>query len=132
MIHLGFLKQDIEHYNVLRLTEKAVPLLKSQQKLELAQPRTKIHRQKKAGTKVKANLDYDTDLFEVLRQLRRNLADEENKPPFMIFSDATLIEMAAFKPVDEIALLDITGVGKYKLEKYGGDFIQAIKNQLDG
>jgi ATP-dependent DNA helicase RecQ len=125
LMHLGFIKQDITQFNVLRLTQKAIPLLKGEQSLELAMPKTKMHQNKKA--KIKPDLPHDDDLFEVLRGLRRSIADEEGKPPFMIFSDASLIEMAALKPIDEVAMLEINGVGRYKLEHYGAEFIQAIK-----
>lgn len=131
LIHLGLIIQDINHYNVLRLTEKAIPVLKKQQAVHLAQARTHIHRTQKSGNKINASQEYDIHLFEALRTLRKQLADEEGKPPFMIFSDASLIEMAAVKPRDEIALLSISGVGKYKLEKYGGDFIEAILKYLE-
>ena len=56
----------------------------------------------------------------------KRLADEQNVPPYIIFGDATLIQMARDKPLDEVALLAVVGVGQHKLEKYGGAFLDAI------
>jgi ATP-dependent DNA helicase RecQ len=124
LIHLGFCKQDIENFGILRLTEKAIPLLKGTEKIQLLVPCNTIHKDKKSGTK--KSLSHDRELFELLRNLRRQIANDENKPPFMIFSDATLVEMAAKIPLDEAQLLEITGVGKFKLDSYGHEFLQVI------
>lgn len=66
----------------------------------------------------------DNPIFEDLRVIRKQLADEENVPPFVVFSDKTLKEMCEHKPKDEHAFLAISGVGQMKLEKYGEPFIQ--------
>jgi ATP-dependent DNA helicase RecQ len=71
-------------------------------------------------------------LFEELRAVRKRLADEAGVPPFVVFSDATLLEMAASRPGSEDELLSITGVGAHKLRKYGGAFLQAINLYLHG
>ncbi|HEY4744235.1 MAG TPA: HRDC domain-containing protein, partial [Desulfuromonadaceae bacterium] len=65
-------------------------------------------------------------LFEELRGVRKRLADEAGVPPFVVFSDATLVEMAQAMPRDEDELLSITGVGQHKLAKYGAAFLAAI------
>ena len=69
---------------------------------------------------------YDEVLFDHLRDLRKHLAEVEGVPPYIVFGDASLIQMARDKPVDEAGLLNITGVGQHKLEKYGSDFLDAI------
>ena len=58
--------------------------------------------------------------------MRKALADAEGKPPYIVFGDATLIQMACEKPLDDDSLLAISGVGRHKLEKYGGAFLDAI------
>ena len=63
------------------------------------------------------------DLFENLRILRKKIADEENVPPFIIFSDSTLKEMCRYFPSDEASMLQIKGVGQSKFSKYGQAFI---------
>ena len=65
-------------------------------------------------------------MFEILRTLRRKLADEENKPPFMIFSDATLNAMTEAKPQNMEQLLAVPGVGQHKLAHYGSQFLKAL------
>ena len=72
-------------------------------------------------------LQYDPDLFQALRVLRKELADEQHVPPFVIFGDATLVEMAAYRPQDAESLLKINGVGAHKLGKYGAKFLEAIR-----
>ena len=69
---------------------------------------------------------YDELLFDELRALRKRLADAEGKPPYIVFGDATLVQMARRKPLEEDALLAISGVGQHKLKKYGPDFLAAI------
>ncbi len=67
------------------------------------------------------------NLFERLRELRKTLADARNVPAYVVFSDATLLEMAATKPTTEAALLDVSGVGPKKLETYGETFLALIR-----
>lgn len=69
----------------------------------------------------------EQELFQALRAVRRRFAEQENVPPFVIFSDATLREMAARKPRTRRELLDVGGVGKTKLERYGDAFLEAIR-----
>lgn len=70
-------------------------------------------------------------LFDALRAVRRDLAKDENIPPFVIFSDATLWDMAALKPNSLDAMGDIKGVGSFKLHKYGRSFISAIQSYMN-
>ena len=65
-------------------------------------------------------------LFEELRVIRKQLADESNVPPFVIFSDKTLKDMCAKRPKNEEEFLEVSGVGANKLEKYGEAFLTAI------
>jgi len=66
-------------------------------------------------------------LFALLRQKRKQLADEEDVPPYVIFSDKTLIEMSKLYPQTLAALANISGVGKVKLERYGHEFLGVLK-----
>ncbi len=125
LIHHGYLEQDIANYSVLKLTEAARPLLRGEVQLELARPR--IRAAKKKTSRAAAGLGpYDETLFEELRGLRKQLADTQGVPPYIVFGDATLVQMARDKPLDEDGLLAITGVGQSKLEKYGKAFLDAI------
>jgi ATP-dependent DNA helicase RecQ len=127
LVHRGYLVQDIAAYSVLKLTDAARPLLRGEESLQLARPRVREQAKKKKTLRAAACRGfYDETLFEELRVLRKRLADEQGVPPYVVFGDVTLIQMARISPVDESALLDITGVGQHKLEKYGAEFLAAI------
>lgn len=126
LIHLGLINQNIVNYSALQLTEKARPVLRSEIVLELAQPRLAL-----SGTaylqKQQSAKRYDKDLFARLRFLRKQIADKENIPPYVVFNDATLQEMAEFLPTTAAEMLDINGVGERKLERFGGAFLSLIQ-----
>jgi ATP-dependent DNA helicase RecQ len=69
----------------------------------------------------------DPELFDTLRKLRKQIADREGVPAFVVFSDASLRQMVAQKPKTESGLLAVSGVGRVKLERYGSDFLKAIR-----
>ena len=71
--------------------------------------------------------NYDKDLFARLRFLRKQLADKENIPPYIVFNDATLQEMAQYMPTSNIEMLQINGVGAIKLERFGQPFMALIR-----
>ena len=130
LIHLGYLRQDIANYSVLQLTERARPLLRGEIRLELARPRVRERPARKRRAPLAADGPYDEVLFERLRALRKQLADKRGVPPYVIFGDASLVQMARHKPVDERALLAIHGVGVHKLEQYGAAFLRVIAAHL--
>ncbi|MBF0752455.1 MULTISPECIES: DNA helicase RecQ [unclassified Pasteurella] len=128
LIHLGFIQQVIGEFNTtLQLTENAKPVLKGEIPLELAMPRisaiSKIAHSPQRSTMV----NYDKDLFARLRFLRKQIADKENIPPYIVFNDATLQEMAQYMPTSNIEMLQINGVGTIKLERFAQPFINLIK-----
>lgn len=126
LIHRGFLLQDIADYSVLKLTEPAGELLRGERSLELARTRIKAQAPGKSK-KTSAVLDDDGQrLFETLRELRKALAEERGVPPYVIFGDATLLEMCRERPDNEAELLAVNGVGQVKLERYGAEFLAAI------
>ncbi len=126
LIHHGYLYQDIADYSVLKLTAQARPLLRGEITLILSKP---VDKSSRGGDRKDNTLGLDEDqqrLFQRLRQLRKQLAEETGLPPFVIFGDATLRQMAQRQPLDEAELLEITGVGKFKLERYGQAFLDLI------
>ena len=138
LIHRGYLTQDIARYSVLRLTPKAESLLRGDETLVLATPRTRVPTAKQRRTAARAaraadlgELEVDDDLFAALRSLRRRLADEQRVPAYVVFSDATLAEMAARRPANYAELLEISGVGQAKLQRYGVAFLDAIARACD-
>jgi ATP-dependent DNA helicase RecQ len=132
LIHQGYLNQDIAEYNVLKLTPKARPLLRGDSCIHLAKPRPGAT----AGARRKSRPrddsgPYDQPLFERLRALRKQLADEQNVPPYIVFGDSTLIQMARHKPRDSESLLAVNGVGQHKLANYGAAFLRAISEYCE-
>ena len=69
----------------------------------------------------------DEALFEELRRLRKDLADAQGKPPYVVFSDATLRDMCARRPATDEEFLEVSGVGLTKLKRYGQQFMDAIR-----
>ncbi|GAM09012.1 ATP-dependent DNA helicase RecQ [Geobacter sp. OR-1] len=130
LIHRGYLEQDLANFSVLKLTQAALPLLRGEEQLILAKPRVKIapvkkEPRRKAGSPAVG--EYDEDLFQALRALRKRLADSQGVPPYVIFSDATLAAMAAERPADSDAMLRVSGVGIQKLGRYGAAFLEVIR-----
>jgi ATP-dependent DNA helicase RecQ len=131
LIHRGFLIQDIADYSVLKLTREARPLLRGELTMELAKPRVRAQAAKRPrgkDTLLAQEGSYDESLFQALRLLRKRLASEQEVPPYVVFGDATLLQMAALKPSDEIELLAINGVGETKLARYGQAFLALIRD----
>jgi ATP-dependent DNA helicase RecQ len=81
----------------------------------------------KKEEKKKSELEYNSALFALLRQKRKEMADQAGVPPYVIFSDRTLIEMAAYYPQSKASLLNIAGIGQVKLNRYGTTFLEIIK-----
>ncbi|HPX55280.1 MAG TPA: DNA helicase RecQ [Syntrophales bacterium] len=130
LVHRGFLQQDVGNYSVLTLTDAARPVLRGEQSLTMAAPRVKPAATLKASRRKSGDADYDEELFRRLRALRKTLADAAGVPPFVIFSDISLVGMAAALPADDEAFLNVHGVGTHKLERYGEDFLGEIRRYL--
>ncbi|MBW1782794.1 MAG: DNA helicase RecQ [Deltaproteobacteria bacterium] len=121
-IQKRLLVQDME-FGGLSLTEKAWKVMRGKEKvLGRLEERGMDRASKKTGERA-----YDRALFEILRKERKRLADRAGVPPYVIFSDRTLIEMATFFPQSEIRLMDIHGVGAVKQKKYGPFFLDIIR-----
>ncbi|MBS4218780.1 DNA helicase RecQ [Bacillus sp. FJAT-49711] len=115
----GYLQPTDGQYPVLMLTESAGNVLRGKEPV-LRKENVRI-----------AKIVADNDLFELLRELRREFAEKEKVPPYVIFSDATLREMSAALPQNEDELLEIKGIGERKLEAYGADFLTVINNYCE-
>lgn len=113
-----YLSLTESEYPVLRLTSKALSVLKGEEKVF-----KKVHKkvQKKAA---------DDSLFQVLKALRKTISEREKVPPYIIFPDSTLREISEYLPQDEASLLKIKGVGESKLKRYGEEFLNAIKTYV--
>lgn len=128
LVHKKYLNQDVGNYSVLKLNESSWPLLRGDESLSMAQPRVKTVATRKTTRRKTDDINYNPELFENLRILRKKLADETGVPPFVIFSDAALAEMAGNQPTDKTSFLATHGVGFHKLEQYGPEFLAEINN----
>ncbi len=131
LIHKGLLQQNITRNSTLQLTEEARPILRGDKAVELAVPRLDTAARTAKADKL-SNKNYDKPLFAKLRKLRKSLADEEGLPPYVVFSDATLIDMADILPTSYGEMLAVNGVGQRKLEKYADPFLDLIQEHLTG
>ncbi|AIJ08338.1 MULTISPECIES: ATP-dependent DNA helicase RecQ [Edwardsiella] len=130
LIHLGLVTQNIALHSALQLTEAARPVLRGEVALQLAVPRV-INLKARSSAQKSYGGNYDRKLFAKLRKLRKAIADEENIPPYVVFNDATLLEMAEQMPLRAGDLLSINGVGQRKLERFGAPFMTLIREHLD-
>lgn len=126
LLHLGYLAQDFSHFGVLKLTPAARLVLKGETTVILGKPRDTVQTVEKGKKRARGRRDYDQALFDSLRATRKQLADGAHLPPFVIFSDATLAEMARTRPTTPEELLMVNGVGEHKLRKYGATFLAAL------
>jgi ATP-dependent DNA helicase RecQ len=131
LISRNLLTVDLEGHGSLRLTEQCRTVLRGEQTLLLRKE------SKRAKSSRKGRKSYNTDkisnnlLWEVLRDCRKKLAEENNVPPFVIFHDATLAEMMERQPSNKEQFLRLNGVGESKLEKYADAFLKVINNHID-
>ncbi|AOV98328.1 ATP-dependent DNA helicase RecQ [Edwardsiella hoshinae] len=130
LIHLGLVTQNIALHSALQLTEAARPVLRGEVALPLAVPRV-INLKARSSTQKSYAGNYDRKLFAKLRKLRKAIADQENIPPYVVFNDTTLLEMAEQMPLRAGDLLSINGVGQRKLERFGAPFMSLIREHLD-
>lgn len=130
----GYLRTDIDGYGTLQLTEAARPLLRGEVALRLRHHVGKVKSTGKGMDKRPSKPAADiapehAATWEKLRKLRRRLADEQNVPPYVIFSDATLRAMLAAQPEDMDDMAEVSGVGQLKLERYGEAFLAALNDE---
>jgi ATP-dependent DNA helicase RecQ len=130
----GYLRADPEGFGSLQLTERCRPLLKGEQSIELRKDpvakkaaATKSSGTKRTGQNVRDQIT-DHDGWEALRACRKELAEQQGVPPYVIFHDTTLFDMLERRPQTLEELAEVNGVGAAKLEKYGELFLETIQN----
>lgn len=128
LVARSYINVDLERFGALRLEEKCRPLLKGEQQIQLRRDTGKkvVARQ----TKTPLPDDIDVGLWEALRECRRVCAEEQGVPPYVIFHDKTLREMAEQMPQNQTEFGYLSGVGERKLEKYGQAFLAVIQAAL--
>ncbi len=126
LIALGFLNQTDGQYPVLVLTETSMDVLSGRTQVMLTKSR--VREEKSARVAREVSYPHIPELFNELRALRTVIAREENVPPYVVFSDATLVEMATYLPQSEWEMKKISGVGELKYQRYGSDFLNEVRN----
>jgi len=127
LIAQGYLRIDSERYGALRLTQKARPVLRGEEKIRARKYSANDSNTKKARNKETNLRAIDQTLYDALKLTRLTIAQQQDVPAFVIFGDKTLIELARKRPLSESSFLAINGVGESKLERYGESFIEIIK-----
>ena len=130
----GLLRVDLEGYSALQLTDLCRPVLKGEQALHLRKEELRAPSTKKTAKKSDRKSQIapeDQALWEDLRECRKQLSEEYNVPPYLIFHDATLKAMMETMPTTSSELLAITGIGESKLEKYGDEFLGIVRRHAD-
>jgi ATP-dependent DNA helicase RecQ len=123
---LGYVRVDHEGYGALALTEASRAVLRGEATVRVRED-TKTPARRKTRAAPSEIGPGDEPLWQALRDCRRELAAEQNVPPYVIFHDATLKQMAALRPADSEALLAIGGVGQAKLARYGERFLAVLR-----
>ncbi|MBL4666503.1 MAG: HRDC domain-containing protein, partial [Sneathiella sp.] len=128
LLSLDYITQDIEGFGGLSLNEKCRPLLRAE---ETFSTRKYVSPKKQRNeTRITAPVNpEDMSLYESLKALRLEIAKDGNIPPYVVFHDKTLLEMANLKPTSLTAFAEIQGVGDSKLKRYGNQFLEILKAQ---
>ncbi len=130
-----YLEKDIDNIGVLKISERGEKFLKKPHVVELARDHdftTEIDEEEESADKGPVNTKaYDTKLFEVLKTLRKKIAKEKNLPPYVIFQDPSLEEMATTYPTTKDELAQVNGVGMGKVNKFGEEFLSVIQKYVD-
>ncbi|MDE2993413.1 MAG: ATP-dependent DNA helicase, partial [Chloroflexota bacterium] len=128
LVARGYLQVDVAGYGALQLTVRSRPLLRGEESIALRRdlPETAAPRPRRERRERQLSAG-DQALFEALRQRRLSIAQEQDVPAYVIFHDATLMDMARHRPLEPAQLLGINGVGRRKLERYGMAFLDVIR-----
>jgi ATP-dependent DNA helicase RecQ len=121
LVQLGYLLSEGDQYPIIKLTQDSNDILSGTKEVLLTKPEEKVKIIQKD-----ADGSFNHDLFEILRSLRKKLADDSGMPPYIIFHDSSLVEMATHFPRSRPDFRTISGVGEHKLEKYGELFLKEI------
>ena len=128
LIVQGFLRSDAERFGALVLTERSRGLLRGEIPVRFREDPKSAVRVAKTGSKSATIAEKDHDLWEALRACRQMLATEQNVPPYVIFHDKTLLQMLTLNPQSEAELLEVSGIGQTKLDRYGQQFLSVLRD----
>ena len=129
----GLLEKDIEVIGVLKVTEKGHEFLKNPSSIMISEKHDfTVEEEDEEGEREPIpQMAYDETLFSILKNLRKQIARERGFPPYVVFQDPSLEEMATTYPTTREELAQINGVGKGKIEKFGNPFIETISKYVE-
>jgi ATP-dependent DNA helicase RecQ len=126
LTQLGYLQQTSDRFPLLQLTDKSRPVLRGEEKVMLVAATKTLEDKPVYDTPDKPQVEHP-QLLEELKVLRKRLADEQNVPAFVVFSDATLLELATYIPLNMEDILQISGFGEAKAARYGEAFLSELR-----
>ena len=128
LVEQGYLVQTTGSFPVLLTTDRAWEVLRGEARVAYASREARAEPIARRGMAERRAFASEDSLFEALRGLRAELAKAESVPAYVVFSNATLADMAVKRPADMVDLMDVSGVGEYKAARYGRAFLEAIRN----
>jgi len=128
-----YLEKDIDNIGVLKISQKGLAFLKKPHEIELARDHdfTTIAQEEESSERTPVSKSYDEKLFEMLKALRKKVAKEKDLPPYVIFQDPSLEEMATTYPTTKEEMAGVNGVGMGKVNKFGKEFLELIEKYVD-
>ena len=127
LVALGYAAVDHAAYGALKLTAASRPVLRGEQPVEMrSRPETRRSKRGREPVAAAASSSADKDLLDKLKTWRRDEAQRQTVPAYVILNDATLTEIARRRPGDLAALEDVPGIGQKRLERYGAALIALI------
>ena len=131
LVTRGYLAVDLDGYGGLRLTDACRPVLRGEETVLLREDPKEVRERPARRDRDTEIAERDRPLWEALRACRKRLADAHGVPPFVIFHDRTLRDMLARRPRHEDELLQVSGVGESKRDRYGAEFLRVIREHHD-
>lgn len=127
LVARGLLGVNVDQHGVLHLTEKCRPLLRGDEKIQLRKDQRQSTPYRKSQVPQNKLSAEDHSLWNDLKAMRKRLSEEQDVPPYVIFHDATLMEMVMYRPQTSEQFRRLNGVGERKLDLYGADFLRVIE-----
>ncbi len=128
LLNINFIKKDTGKFPTLSVTNKGIQFLKQKQNISIQKPKTELD---EFIIKKQEIIGFDQALFDKLRKLRNQIAVKQGVPPFVIFNDVALQQMAYYLPIDKDNFSRVSGVGTAKLEKFSHDFLNIINKHVE-
>ncbi|MGF1635795.1 MAG: DNA helicase RecQ [Cyclobacteriaceae bacterium] len=127
----GYLEKDIDKIGVVKITKKGKDFLKKPESVTLIKDKEFDDNPESESSQATVSKAYDENLFEILKRLRKDVAKDKDLPPYVVFQDPSLEEMATIYPTTRDELARVNGVGMGKVNKFGKPFIDAIKKYVE-